>query len=113
VSRRKSGPGRARPLEIQWTDRALNDLRAIGDYIARDSPAAAERWVGTLIAAVEAAAATPLAGRIVPELRRDDVREVFRKTYRLVYRVRERTLEVLSVFEGHRQFPRDAVPEDT
>jgi plasmid stabilization system protein ParE len=87
-------------------------LRSIGDYIAKDSPAAAERWVGTLITAAEAAAATPLAGRVVPELRRDDVREVLRKSYRIVYRIRGLTLEVLSVFEGHRLFPRTIVPED-
>ncbi|WP_043413769.1 type II toxin-antitoxin system RelE/ParE family toxin [Archangium violaceum] len=88
-----------------WTERALKDLRAIGDYIAGDDPVAAERWVGLLIATAESAAATPFAGRVVPELRRDEVREVFRKTYRIVYRVREQTIEILTVFEGHRRFP--------
>ncbi|WP_224240635.1 type II toxin-antitoxin system RelE/ParE family toxin [Hyalangium gracile] len=112
MSRRKSGSVTTRPLEVRWTERALKDLRAIGDYIARDSPEAAERWVATLLAAAEAAAATPMAGRRVPELRRDDVREVFRKSYRIVYRLREHTLEVLTVFEGHRLFRRDTVPEE-
>jgi hypothetical protein len=31
-------------LSIEWTERALADLRAIEAYIAADSPAAAERW---------------------------------------------------------------------
>ncbi len=91
--------------DVVWTERALNDLRAIGDYIAGDDPVAAERWVGLLIATAESAAATPFAGRVVPELRREEVREVFRKAYRIVYRVRERTIEILTVFEGHRRFP--------
>jgi len=94
---------------IEWTERALADLRAIDDYIAADNPAAAERWVGRLIAKVEAAARLPLAGRVVPEKARTDVREVFLRTYRIVYRVRERGILVLTVFEGHRLFPRGAV----
>jgi plasmid stabilization system protein ParE len=95
--------------EVVWTERALKDLREIGDFIARDNPGAAERWVSSLMALAESAAATPFAGRVVPELRRAEVREVFRRTYRLVYRVRERTIEILTVFEGHRRFPQGVV----
>jgi plasmid stabilization system protein ParE len=85
----------------------LSDLRAIGDYIAAESPIAALRWVRTLVAAVELAAFLPMAGRVVPEKGRDDIREVFKRSYRIVYRVRARSIEVLTVFEGHRRFPAD------
>jgi plasmid stabilization system protein ParE len=90
---------------IEWTQRAAADLRAIDDYVAGDDPAAAERWVGRLIAKAEAAARLPMAGRVVPEKRRADIREVFLRTYRIVYRVRQGSILVLTVFEGHRQFP--------
>lgn len=90
---------------IVWTERALADLRAIDDYIARDNPAAAERWVGKLIGTAEAAARVPLAGRVVPEKARADVREVLLRTYRLVYRVRDDGIVVLTVFEGHHLLP--------
>ncbi len=93
---------------IEWTERAVADLRAIDDYIARDNPAAAERWVAKLIATAEAAARLPLAGRVVPEKGRADVREVLLRTYRIVYRVREHGILVLTVFEGHHLFPRGA-----
>jgi plasmid stabilization system protein ParE len=96
---------------VVWTDRALDNLRAIGDFIARDNPAAAEKWVGTLMTAAESAAETPLAGRVVPEFKREDVRELLRRTYRIVYRVREQSLEVLTVFEGHRRFPQGVLPD--
>jgi plasmid stabilization system protein ParE len=96
---------------VVWTDRALDDLRAIGDFIARDNPAAAEKWVGSLLAAAASAAETPLAGRIVPEFKREDVRELLRRTYRIVYRVREQSLEILTVFEGHRRFPQGVLPD--
>ena len=94
---------------ISWTARALADLRAIDNYVATDNPVAAARWVGRLIAKAEAAARVPLAGRVVPEKAQADLREVFVGTYRIVYRVREGGIVVLTVFEGHRSFPRGAL----
>ena len=91
---------------LEWTERALIDLRAIEDYIAADNPVAAERWVSRLIAKAKAAARLPLVGRVVPEKAQIDVREVFLRQYRIVYRVRESGILILTVFEGHRLFPR-------
>ena len=96
-----------RQLAVVWTDRALSDLEAIGDYIGRDNPVAAQGWVMKLITSAARAAVAPLAGRRVPELGRDDVREVFLRGYRVVYRVTPKKLEVLTVFEGHRLLPKD------
>lgn len=90
---------------LVWTARALADLEAIGDYIARDNPEAAERWVTRLLTTAEKGAAMPLAGRRVPEIARDDVREVFLRQYRIVYRVSSDRIEVLTVVESHRMFP--------
>ncbi len=107
-------PGEAgprRPLAIRWSRRAKADLEAIGDYVAADNPSAARHWIERLIADVERAAEMPLAGRVVPEFAgRQDIREVLRGTYRVVYRVRTDAIEVLTLFEGHRLFPRDVVP---
>jgi plasmid stabilization system protein ParE len=90
-----------------WTDRAVSDLEAIGDFIAADDPTAAERWIGVLITAAARVAETPMAGRCVPELGRNDVREILKRAYRIVYRVREKRIEILTIFEGHRKFPED------
>ena len=104
MTKPRRGKGKVE-LSIEWTERAVADLRAIDDYIAADNPGAAERWVGKLIAKAEAAARLPMAGRVVPEKGRRDIREVFLRTYRIVYRVREGSILVLTVFEGHRLFP--------
>jgi toxin ParE1/3/4 len=55
------------------------------------------------MAKAKAAVDVPFAGRRVPEFSREDVREVFLKSYRIVYRVTQRHCEVLTVFEGHRR----------
>lgn len=87
---------------IRWTERAVADLIAIGEYIAADKPEAARRWVERLRHHASLAAELPLAGRRVPEIERDDVRETFLRSYRLVYRVEADGITVLTVFEGHR-----------
>jgi toxin ParE1/3/4 len=107
MTKPRRGKGTVAP-SIEWTERAVADLRAIDDYIAADNPVAAGRWVGKLIAKAEAAARLPIAGRVVPEKGQPDIREVFLRTYRIVYRVREGSILVLTVFEGHRLFPPDA-----
>ena len=87
---------------IRWTERAVADLMAIGDYIAADKPEAARAWVERIRERAAVAAEAPRAGRVVPELGRDDVRETFLRSYRIVYRVVADGIVVLTVFEGHR-----------
>ncbi|MGV3621941.1 MAG: type II toxin-antitoxin system RelE/ParE family toxin [Archangium sp.] len=87
---------------IKWSLRAQRDLRAIGEFIAADDPRAAFNWVVKLQNRAIAASRAPGVGRVVPEIRRADVREVLLKNYRIVYRVERRSILVLTVFEGHR-----------
>ena len=97
-------------MRVSWTPRALRDLREIGAYIRRDSPDAARRWIDRLQERGEQTADAPRAGRIVPEIQREDVREVFLKSYRIVYQLRQDEIAILTVFEGHRRFPPLRVP---
>lgn len=97
---------------IIWSDRARTDLAQIGDYISANNPRAAERWVERLIALVEKAAQVPMAGRVVPEFRRPDLRERILRHFRVVYLLRQEGIEVVTIFEGHRQFPSNVVPDE-
>jgi len=44
----------------------------------------------------------PYQGRIVPEFSVGEIREVFVKMYRIVYRISKDQIEILTVFEGHK-----------
>jgi plasmid stabilization system protein ParE len=99
-------------VAVVWTARSRDDLVDIFRFIARDNRTAAERWIARLIARAEVAGVAPLGGRVVPELRREDVREVFLRTYRIVYRVAGEDLRVLTVFEGHRRLRGDDLDEE-
>ena len=92
---------------VVWSPQALDDLRAIGDYLARDAPAYAQTFVDGAFAAVEVLETFPWSGRSVPEI--DDValREVLYRGYRVFHIVggteAAPEVEVLSVFHSTRQ----------
>jgi addiction module RelE/StbE family toxin len=90
-----------------WTDRALRDLRDIDAYIAADDPGAAERWVDKLLIAARRAATLPYSGHVVRENGRDALRQILVRSYRIVYLVRDKQVDVLTVFEGHHLLPDD------
>ncbi|MFN2498280.1 MAG: type II toxin-antitoxin system RelE/ParE family toxin [Pyrinomonadaceae bacterium] len=75
-------------MKIVWTEPAVEDLRELHAYIARDSEMYASGFVERIISAAERAAEYPNAGRVVPENNDDSVREVFYQHYRIIYRVK-------------------------
>jgi plasmid stabilization system protein ParE len=89
-------------MKLRWTKRARKDLIEIGRYIARDKPEAARRWVERRRQDTRTAAKQPRVGRKVPEVNRDDLREVLVGNYRIVYEIHRAEIRVLTVFEGHR-----------
>jgi toxin ParE1/3/4 len=88
-------------MKLRWSERAVNDLIAIQQYIAQDNPQTAKAWVAKLRQRARNAANTALIGRIVPEFNQSDIREVFLGSYRIVYRVGNESILILTVFEGH------------
>jgi toxin ParE1/3/4 len=94
-------------LRVELSPQALLDLEDIADYIARDNPSAALRWVDRLVARAQRLGAVPRSGRVVPEIGDSDVREVLLRSYRIIYRIEARRVLVLTVIEGHRRLRRD------
>jgi len=92
-------------MRVIWTRRAQRDLVEIRRFIARDSPAAAQRWIARLRDGARKAADFPLGGIRVPELNLENLREAILGGYRIVYRVEAEAIVVLTVFEGHRLLP--------
>jgi toxin ParE1/3/4 len=88
---------------ISWTREALDRLVEIEEFIARDSPERAAIFVDGLIDQAETVLVNnPNIGRMVPEVARPEIRELIYRKYRVVYRVNENCIEILTVFEGHR-----------
>ena len=91
-------------MRIRWSRPASTHLDEIGDYVARDSPAAAHRLVNVIVDRVETLSKHPHLGRAG---RVADTRElvVAGTPYIVAYRVRLDKVEILAVFHGARQWP--------
>ena len=88
--------------EVRWAPEAADDLEAIAELISEDSPHYASLFVMDVLAAVERAASFPHPGRVVPETRDPTLRKTILGNYRIIYRVRQDVVEVLTVYHGAR-----------
>lgn len=68
--------------EVRWTPQAADDLQAIYDFIARDSPHYAQLTVEDILSAIDRLEQFPLMGRHVPERPREDLRELIKPPHR-------------------------------
>lgn len=63
----------------------FDDIEQIKDYIATYSPAAASKFVDGVFDSVERLSIFPEQGRMVPEIGRPALQEVFYRQYRIIY----------------------------
>lgn len=97
-------------MKIQWTNEALVQLIEIEEFISKDSPERAAIFVDQLIEhAEDSLSGNPRMGRTVPEMANPGIRELIFKKYRIVYRLTENSIEILTVFEGHRLLRIDGI----
>ena len=89
-------------MEVTWSRHARTRLQAIRRHIARDNPAAANRLIEFILHQGGELAHFPRRGRVVPEVSQPDVRELIVKGYRVLYEITDESIEILTVFEGHR-----------
>ncbi len=87
---------------VAWSRRALQDLEAIAEYIAADSPAYAGIVVKKVMNQTKMLAQFPRSGRKVPEFDKDDIRELIVYSYRIIYRVQDDAIVIAAVIHGKR-----------
>ena len=88
--------------EVRWTPQAAEDLESIAEFIAEDSPHYARLLVIDILQAIRHLIDFPRSGRIVPELNDPIIREIILGNYRIVYRLRDEIVEILTVYHGAR-----------
>ena len=89
--------------EIRWTNYAFLDLKDIFDYIARDSKKYAYHQTKKLQEKTKILKDNPNLGRKVPELDKDDIRELIEGNYRIIYKILSKDqIDIISVFHSAR-----------
>jgi plasmid stabilization system protein ParE len=93
-----------RSRRVVWTAHARRDLDGIIDFVAEDSLAAAHGVLDVVLRTAGSLQELSERGRVVPEFADSSIREVFVYSYRLMYRVLEDEVQILSVVHGARDF---------
>ena len=83
--------------ELLWTETARRDLQQIYDYIAEDSVYYADKFVDELFGKVENLKLFVSVGRVVPEIQREDTREIFHHSYRIMYKIDDEVIYVTQI----------------
>lgn len=97
-------------MRVHWTNTALDHLLAIQQYVSQHSTLYADRLLDRLTRRSEQIGRFPRSGRMVPEYKRADVREVIERPYRIIYRVKADQVDVVAVMHSAQQLPPE-VPE--
>ena len=98
-------------MKVIWSPLAIERASEITEYIAQDKPSAAEKWIDTVFTKVETIASIPEIGRVVPEIRNSQFREIIYGNYRIIYRVEEKQISILTIRHGMQILPIDEILE--
>jgi len=94
-------------MDVRWTEKAFADALGVFDYIADQSLAYAESVYERILERPVQLTVHPRSGAVVPELGRDDIRELCVYSFRLIDRIGGDEIRVLTVIHGSRKL----VPE--
>lgn len=95
----------SKKYQVAWAAVAKNDLKQIIEYIAIDSPDNASQILKKTGQKASDLFAMPDRGRIVPELKDQGIhtyRELIIAPWRIIYRISDTTVFVLSVIDSRR-----------
>jgi toxin ParE1/3/4 len=96
-------------MRIIWSPLAVERAAEIAEYISRDNPTAAEKWIDTVFSKVEQLKSFPESGRIVPEINSKDFRELIYGNYRIIYRLEKIQVSILTIRHGKQILPLDEI----
>jgi plasmid stabilization system protein ParE len=96
-------------MRISWSPLSIERIQEIADYIARDSITAANDWIDATFGKVEQLKTAPEIGRVVPELKKDAIRELIHGNYRIIYSYSKSSITILTVRHFKQILPRDVI----
>jgi addiction module RelE/StbE family toxin len=89
--------------QVFWTDVAAHDLKEIIGYISIRNPSNAKKILKKIKSKASSLYSFPERGRIVPELQEQGIsqyRELIISPWRLIYRIAEKEIYVLSLLDS-------------
>ena len=96
-------------MRIIWSPLAVERISEIADYIAQDNYNASIKWVDNIFKNIEQLNEFPESGRVVPEINREDIRELIYSNYRIIYRIEKHVVSILTIRYMKQILPSDEI----
>ena len=89
-------------VKVVWTPFSIDNINDIADFISIDSRKYSELFVSKIFEKVHFLEDFPKAGRVVPEFNKEDIRELIYGNYRIVYKIYDYHLDILTIHHSAR-----------
>ncbi|AGF78770.1 plasmid stabilization system protein [Desulfocapsa sulfexigens DSM 10523] len=94
-------------MKITWSPLAIDRASEIAEYISLDNPTAASKWIDDIFEKVLILNSMPKMGRTVPEINRKEIRGIIFGNYRIIYRIEEMSIAILTIRHTKQILPVD------
>jgi toxin ParE1/3/4 len=84
-------------MRVIWSYVAVGNLIENSRYIAKENPDAARAVINDIYEAGNRIKEFPDKGRIVPEIGKSNVKEIFCRSYQIIYKIESRKITILTV----------------
>ncbi len=91
--------------KIAWTEDAVSSFENVVKYISEDSVFYASNFAKKILVLVEKLKDFPSMGRIVPEYRNPEIRELIYQNYRIVYKISGEVIYLLLITHCSQELP--------
>ena len=92
-------------MKIFWSPLSLDRVAEVAEFISQDKLEAARQWVLKIFKKVRILERFPASGHVIPETRRQDIRELAYPPYRIIYRIQDDRISILTIRHGRQIFP--------
>lgn len=89
-------------MKVIWSPLAVERATEQAEFIARDKPEAARRWLEGIFDSTASLAEFPQSGRQTPEFGDSAFRELLYGSYRVLYRIESGQITILTVRHSRR-----------
>ena len=96
-------------MKVVWSFIAAGNLIESNRYIAKENPEAARVVIKDIHEAENRIKDFPEKGRVVPEIRKNNIKEIFCRGYRIIYKIETKKIIILTVRHMKQQLNKEVI----
>lgn len=93
-------------MKIVWSPLSYEKLESLYEFIFDKDPVAAKKLINNILLRIESLSRFPERGRKVPEINRNEIREIFKSEYRIIYKIEPKKILILTIRNFKQLLPR-------